>query len=292
MPMNLIQFQSELSMFKFFQQFGIEAPSTVILEKSLGSQSFSCSHCGERAPRFVHSRSCRYQTSLILGTLFKSTKLSLTIWFLEIYLISQARTTLSALALKRHLGFSYSRPWLFKFMHTMAEREVLCCLVQVGDAYFGGELRSGSVDRGPENKMCLVATPSLSDEEHPLHIKLTPISFVADGAKCNPSSGCLMLSDGLARFDADCQHRVISVDGGKPKYFPHCVWVNKLLVRLTISLGGVYYAFNFNKYASRCLALFPNCFRRHFDHKTFRERPATCGRHNYQSPNRCLALFG
>lgn len=49
---------------------------------------------------------CRYLASLIAGTVFQSTKLPLTTWLLGIYLISQAKTGLSALALalKRQLG--------------------------------------------------------------------------------------------------------------------------------------------------------------------------------------------
>ncbi|CAC9516738.1 hypothetical protein, partial [uncultured Gammaproteobacteria bacterium] len=42
---------------------------------------------------------CRLQTSLIAGTLFQSTHLALSIWFLAIYLVSQAKTGLSALDL-------------------------------------------------------------------------------------------------------------------------------------------------------------------------------------------------
>lgn len=39
--------------------------------------------------------------------MFQSTKLPLTTWFLAIYRISQAKTGLSALALKRQLGVRY-----------------------------------------------------------------------------------------------------------------------------------------------------------------------------------------
>ena len=54
-----------------------------------------------------------------------STKLSLRIWFLAIYLISQAKTGLSALALRRHVGVSYPTAWLIhhKLMQVMAARE-------------------------------------------------------------------------------------------------------------------------------------------------------------------------
>jgi hypothetical protein len=37
----------------------------------------------------------RHQTSLIAGTVMQGTKLPLTLWFLALYLISQAKTDLS-----------------------------------------------------------------------------------------------------------------------------------------------------------------------------------------------------
>jgi hypothetical protein len=307
MSMTRIQLQAGLSMSMFFQ-FATEALCAAILEKTLGPQGFSCPHCGDIAPWFVQDRShttfqcqaCRHQTSLILGALFQSTKLPQTIWFLRINLISQARTGLPALALKRQLGVSYPSAWLFKFklIQTMAEREApypLCGSVQVDDAYLGGELSGGAADGGSENKMFFVAAVSLSDEKHPLPVKLMPVPFISDWAKYNLSSGCAMLSDGLARFgavtDVDCQHRAISVDRPKPEDLPDFVWINTMLVKLKTSLGGAYHAFDFNKYALRCLAPFPNCFSQRFDHKILRER-LLGGSHSYQSPNRCLASFG
>jgi hypothetical protein len=60
-------------------------------------------------------QACRHQTSLIAGTFFQSTRLPLTVWFLAIYLISKARTGLSALALKQYLGVSYPTARLIKY---------------------------------------------------------------------------------------------------------------------------------------------------------------------------------
>lgn len=80
----------------------------------------------------------------------QSTKPPLTTWFLAICLISQAKTGLSALALKRHLGVSYPIAWRIhhKLMQAMAERETRYVLegqVQVDDAYLGGERSGGKV---------------------------------------------------------------------------------------------------------------------------------------------------
>jgi len=92
-------------------------------------------------------QNCRVQTSLIAGTLFQNTPLALTRWFWALYLISQAKTGLSALAVKRHLGVSYPTAWLIqhKRIQTMTERDAqytLCGEVLVDDAYLGG---NGSV---------------------------------------------------------------------------------------------------------------------------------------------------
>jgi hypothetical protein len=111
----------------------------------------------------------------------QSSKLPLTIGFLAIYLIRQAKTGLSALALKRHLGVSYPTAWLIhhKLMQAMAEREACYILdgpVQVDDAYLGGERSGGKAGRGSQNKVPFVAAVSLNDEGHPLRTKLTPVS--------------------------------------------------------------------------------------------------------------------
>ena len=73
----------------------------------------------------------------------QGTKLALTTWFLAIYLLSQAKTGLSAAALKRHPGASYRTAWAVqhKLMQAMTEREeryMLSGTVQVDDAYLGG----------------------------------------------------------------------------------------------------------------------------------------------------------
>ena len=70
-------------------------------------------------------KNCRHQTTLTAGTIFEAAKLALTVWFQAIYLISQAKTGLSALALKRQLGVSYPTAWMIhhKLIHTMQRRD-------------------------------------------------------------------------------------------------------------------------------------------------------------------------
>jgi hypothetical protein len=100
------------------------------LEKARWPGGFRCPCCGEVAHcvlrggshKVFQCNACRHQASLIAGTVFQGTKLGLTVWFLAIYLVSQAKTGLSALALKRQLGVSYPTAWLIhhKLMQAMA----------------------------------------------------------------------------------------------------------------------------------------------------------------------------
>ncbi|EIC23893.1 hypothetical protein Thi970DRAFT_00027 [Thiorhodovibrio frisius] len=115
MPMNRVQFQPGLSLPAFLAQFGTEAQCQRALEQARWPEGFRCPECGftqayildGSTHKVFQCQACRKQTSLIAGTLFQSTHIALTIWFLAIYLISQAKTGLSTLALKRHLGVSY-----------------------------------------------------------------------------------------------------------------------------------------------------------------------------------------
>ena len=152
MTMNRVQFQPGLSLPEFYRQFGTEEQCTEALEQARWPEGFRCPHCQSVAHYVLRSRprktfqcaACRRQTSLIAGILFEHTHLPLTVWFLAIYLVSEAKTGLSALALKRQLGGSYPPAWLLhhKLMQTMSERDALDTLrgtVPVDEAYLGGE---------------------------------------------------------------------------------------------------------------------------------------------------------
>ena len=146
--------------------------------RSAATQIITCSRVGKH--KTFQCKRCRLKTSLFAGTLFQSTHLALSIWFLAIYLVSQAKTGLSALDLKRQLGVSYPTAWRVqqKLMQAMAERDAqytLCGHVQVDDAYLGGELAGGKAGRGSENKLPFVAAISLSAEGRPLYIKMAPV---------------------------------------------------------------------------------------------------------------------
>src|ERR1039457_575267 len=55
--------------------------------------------------------SCRYQFSVMSGTMFHDTHLALTKWFFATYLICESKKGMSANQLKRMLRVSYETAW-------------------------------------------------------------------------------------------------------------------------------------------------------------------------------------
>ncbi len=216
----------------------------------------------------------------------EATKLPLTTWFLAFYLLGQAKTGISSLALMRHLGVNYRTAWLLhnKIMQAMSEREeayVLRGKVQVDDAYLGRERCGGKVGRGSENKVPIVAAVSIDEAGHPRYVKLAAIatfSFaaIADWAQDSLAIGCHVISDGLACFRAvtevGCFHKPVVVRGRHPNELSEFCWINTVLSNLKTSFSGTFHAFRFDKNANRYLGAFNYRFNRRFNLAAMTER--------------------
>ena len=104
-------------------------------------------------PRVLQCNRCRSQSSLISGSIFACTKLPLTTWFLALHLLTVSKTGLSAMELHRQLGVNYNTAWMVKHkllqaMKEADDRHPLHGIIQLDDAYWGGERRGGKRGRG------------------------------------------------------------------------------------------------------------------------------------------------
>jgi transposase-like protein len=276
---NKIQFQAGYSMVELFKNYGTEDQCSQALFKWRWPSGFRCPGCGcggycvLKARKLYQCNRCRHQTSLISGTIFEQTKLPLTLWFLAIHLVTQAKTGLSALALKRQLGVSYNTAWSMKhkIMQVMKERDdskPLSGIIQLDDVYWGGERRGGKRGRGSANKVPFVAAVSLNEAGHPIAMNMHVVkgfrlTEIAHWAKRHLQPGSTVVSDGLACFsavkDAGCSHISIVTGGG-----PHSVtqeeftWVNTLIGNVKKAINGTYHAIG-SKHLPRYLAEF--CYR-------------------------------
>lgn len=286
MAINKVQMQPGLSMVEFMQLYGTESQCEQALAAARWPQGFVCPFCRcrlhttfQRDGRALwQCQRCRHQTSVTAGTVFDSTKLPLTVWFLAMHLLTQAKNNVSALELMRQLGVSWRTAWRIKhkLMAVMAEREArrqLSGRVEIDDAYLGGE-RPGKRGRGSSNKIPLVMAVSTLDDRkpHQVVIRCTPFTSqaMADWANDALSADTEAVSDGLPAFRAlgtevASHRRLVTGSGRASAQHPEFQWVNILLGNLKTAINGTYHAFKFAKYAPRYLADFQYRFNRRYD---------------------------
>ena len=112
MAINEIQFQKGLSLIQFMNEYGTETQCEAALAKARWQHGFECPRCAHALAyefrrggnRYWQCKACNHQTSLRAGTVMEHGRLPLTTWYLAIYLMTQSKTNIAALALMRHLG--------------------------------------------------------------------------------------------------------------------------------------------------------------------------------------------
>lgn len=284
MMKNKVQFQPGMSLVDFQQQFGNEEQCRNAVYQWRWPQGYTCpscgnpSHCNLACRDLIQCHRCHHQTSLTAGTIFASTKLPLTTWFLAIYLLTQSKNGLSAMSLKRQLGVSYNTAWLMKqkimqVMKEQEERQVLEGAIQVDDAYWGGQRHGGKRGRGAAGKTPFIAAIQCNEQGRPLRMKLTPLrGFNAKSIKAwaqrHLSESSQVISDGLAAFGAlgeVCEHWYITTGGGaESMLIPEFQWVNTMLGNVKNAIYGTYHHIS-KKHIGRYLAAFSYRFNRRFD---------------------------
>ena len=292
MSTNRIQFQPGLSLATFFQRYGTRAQCQQALFEMRWPSGFVCPKCAstkqschERGTRLLlQCCECRRQSSLTAGTVFDSSKLPLTTWFLAIHLLTQSKTGMSALQLMRDLGVSYRSTWLLKhkLMQVMfgQERErKLQTLVQIDDVFVGGERSGGGVGRMAPNKVRVVAAVQASPQGKAIYTRLDVVpnwqkTTIARWAAKALAPDTHVVSDGLATFAAVKEvgftHEPVVVNssgkaaGGHPRFLA----VNTTLGNLKTWMASMFKGFKLSHYSQRYLAEFQYRFNRRFDLRT------------------------
>ena len=284
MARNMVQFQKGMSLPTFLEKFGTEEACRRALFQLRWPDGFHCPECGHHSHCQLKSRAiiqcnrCHHQTSLTARTLFDRTKLPLRTWFLAIFLLTQSKSGLSAMALGRHLGVSYNTAWLLKqkLMQAMRERDdskPLTGSVQVDDAVWGGERRGGKRGRGAAGKTPFAAAVACGADGRPLAMRMTPLKgFRSDSidrwARQHLSPDAEVTSDGLPCFRAiveTCPHWSIATGGGPASVEkPEFTWVNTMLGNVKNAIHGTYHSIH-GKHLGRYLGAFAYRFNRRFE---------------------------
>lgn len=90
-------------------------------------------------------KSCKTQFSVTSGTLFHDSHLPLSKWFMAIALLVDAKKSMSALQLSRHLACNYRTAWYLahRIREAMVEDAIpkMAGIVEVDETYIGGKRR-------------------------------------------------------------------------------------------------------------------------------------------------------
>ena len=296
MAQNKVQYQRGLPILEFIELYGSHERCEEAIRSWRWPEGFICPRCQGRPHSefrrqerlYFQCSACRYQCSVLSGTIFESSKLALPQWFLAMHLMTQAKNNISALELKRHLDVSYPTAWLVKhkLMEVMFRREQdrkLTGRVEADDAYLGGERSGGKRGRGAAGKTPIVAAVETTAARKPRRIRLTVVkgfrkNEVEKIAKRDFMPGSNVVSDGLSCWPAveraGCRHFPMRTGSGRQAArWAAFAWVNTTLGNIKTALAGTYHHVS-AKHAQSYLASFAYRFNRRHQLDSIVERLA------------------
>lgn len=279
MAKNSVQFQKGYSLPKFVKAYGSDEKCREKLFKYRWPGGFKCPKCGHthyyqlKKRQLYQCTQCKYQCSIISGTIFDSSKLPLTTWFLAIYLITQAKEGMSALSLRRFLGISVNAAFKLKhkLQHVMKNADdqlVLEGFVELDDVYWGGKKSGGKRGRGAPGKTPFLAAVSRNEEGHPIHMRMSKInafnsSEITFWSQKHLHADAVVISDAFNPFN--CLSDLVAFHGkikaSKIYQYPEnriFHWINTMISNVKRAIHGTYHSVS-SKHLPRYLAEF--CFR-------------------------------
>lgn len=153
----------------------------------------------------MRCRACRSDISVLVGTIFQDSRLSLRLWFRAMWLLTNQKSGMSALGLQRALGLgSYRTAWmcLHKLRRAMVRpgREALSGEVEVDETMVGGrEKGSGGRHIGKKSLVIIAAevrgpgTGRIRIQQIPDTSKEHLMSFIQESV----AAGSAIITDGL-----------------------------------------------------------------------------------------------
>src|SRR3954469_13502731 len=146
----------------FMARFGTDQQCRDYLFAARWPEGFRCVACGHDDAYALKTKivyecvDCGKQHLLPAGTIFEQTQTGLSRWLLPIYLVTSSNRAISAMELKRQMGFaSYGAAWtwLHKIRKAMLrpDRKLLAGRVEADETLIGGP-RPGKPGRGAAGK--------------------------------------------------------------------------------------------------------------------------------------------
>ena len=161
----------QYSLIEFQKAFPDDETCKKHLTQQRWPRGFVCPKCGHADAWYLANRklfdckSCRFQTSLIAGTIFEGTRTPLIKWYWLLYHMAMDKVGVSISEMQRILEISqYRTAWLMahKVRKAMADRDArygLAGLIEMDESFFGP--KGSTRGRGSEKKSTVLCAVSL-----------------------------------------------------------------------------------------------------------------------------------
>lgn len=144
-----------MDIIKLISKFPTEESCFLFLEELRWAGTPCCIHCGSIHVGRKNNKSiedgwncydCGSSFSVIAGTLFHKTRISLQKWFIAISMILNSKKSISSTALARHLDMNQKTAWnismKIRFHMKNDDSELLEGIVEADETYIGGAARN------------------------------------------------------------------------------------------------------------------------------------------------------
>src|SRR3954471_961752 len=178
----------------FMARFGTDQLCRDYLFAARWPEGFRCVACGHDDAYALKTKivyecaACGKQHSLLAGTIFEQTKTGLSRRFLAIHLVTSSKRGISAMELKRQMGFvSYGTAWtwLHKIRKAMVrpDRKPLAHHVEADETYLGGPAGAAGGAAVPP------ARPGSPGQSRPAAARREAAAWVGSGSPSCPMPG-------------------------------------------------------------------------------------------------------
>lgn len=157
-----------------------------------------------------NEKECRKQFSVLVGTVAENTKISLTKWFLAMYILSNHSKGISSLQLAGWLGVTQKTAWFLNHrireMLTEKAPKLLEGIVEVDETYVGGSISNKHVSKRKEiskfdNKTIVFGAVEREGKVQTKIIQTTYGKSLEDTVKEKVLLGSIMVSDENGGYD-------------------------------------------------------------------------------------------